>query len=74
MEDHNSLQTNGYYKKLNKHGNCSKCNVALNQDNHKKGRTVCKLCYNKHVLTHYKKMFGLNTSFKTDAGTQRLSR
>ena len=53
MEDHNSLQTNEYYKKLNKHGNCSKCSVTLNQDIYNKGRTVCKLSYNNHVLAYY---------------------
>ena len=37
MEDHNSLQTNDYYKNLKKHGNCSKCNVTLNRNNYKKG-------------------------------------
>ena len=40
MNDNNSLQTNDYYENLNKHGNCSKCNIALTQDNYKKGRTV----------------------------------
>ena len=70
MEDYKSAQTNEYYKNLNKHGNCSKCNVTLNQDTYKKGRTVCKLCYNNHVLTYYKNKFCSNSSLKTDVGTQ----
>ena len=70
MEDHNSLQTNGYYKNSNIHWNCSKCNVTLNQDNYKKGRTVCKLCYNNHVLANYKNEFCSNSFLKTDVGTQ----
>ena len=70
MEDHNSLETNEYYKNLNKHGNCSKCSVTINQDNYKKGRTVCKLCYNNHVLAYYKNKFCSNSSLKTDVGTQ----
>ena len=54
MNDNNSLQQNDYYKNLNKHVNCSKCNVVLTQNNYKKGRTVCKLCYNNNVLRYYK--------------------
>ena len=55
MNDNNSIQSNGYYRNLNKHENCSKCNIVLTRDNYKKGRTVCKLCYNNNVLTYYKK-------------------
>ena len=50
MKANNSLPTNEYYKNLNKHGNCSKCDIASTQNNYRKGRTVCKWCYNNHVL------------------------
>ena len=70
MCDNNSLQTNDYYKNLNKHVNCSKCNVVLTQDNYKKGRTICKLCYNNNVLRYYKNKFGSDLVSKTDASTQ----
>ncbi len=69
MNDNNSLQPNGYYKNLNKHGNCSKCNIVLTQDNYKKGRTVCRMCYNNNVLSYYKNNFS-DSSLKTDACTQ----
>ena len=70
MNDNNSLPTNDYYKNLNKHGNCSKCNVVLTQDNYKKGRTVCRMCYNNNVITYYKNKFGFNSCIKTDVSTQ----
>ena len=70
MNDNNSLQSNDYYKNLNKHNNCSKCNIVLNQDNYKKGRTVCKLCYNNNVLRYYQNKFCSNPSSKSDASTQ----
>ena len=70
MNGNNSLQTNDYYKNLKKHGNCSKCNIVLTQDNYKKGRSVCKFCYNNNVLRYYKNKFGSNTSPKSDASTQ----
>ena len=70
MNDNNSLQTNDYYKDLNKHDNCSKCNNVLTQDNYKKGGTVCKLCYYNNVLRYYKNKFCSNTSPKSDVGTQ----
>ena len=70
MDDNNSLQTNDYYKNLNKHNNCSKCNNALTQDNYKKGRTVCKLCYNNNVLRYYKNKFCSNSTPKSDVSTQ----
>ena len=70
MNDNNSLQTNDYYKNLNKHGNCSKCYIALTQDNYKKGRTVCKLCYNNNVLRYYKNKFCSNPSPESDVSTQ----
>ena len=41
---------NDYYKNLNKHNNCSKCNNVLTHDNYKKGRSICKLCYNKMFI------------------------
>ena len=53
-------------KNLNKQGNCSKCIIVLTQDNYKRGRTVCKLCYNKNVLAYYKNKFCPNSSLKTD--------
>ena len=70
MNDNNSLQPNGYYKKLNKHGNSSKCNIVLTQDTFKRGRTVCKLCYNNHVLVYYNNKFCSNSSPKSDVSTQ----
>ena len=70
MSDNNSLQTNDYYKNLNKHDNCSKCNIVLTQDIYKKGRTVCKFCYNNNVLRYYKNKFCSNPSPKSDASTQ----
>ena len=70
MNDNDSLQTNDYYKNLNKHNNCSKCNIVLTQDNYKKGRTVCNLCYNNNVLRYYKNKFCSNSSPKSDASTQ----
>ena len=72
MEDHNSLQTYGYYKNLSKHRKCSKCIVALTQDNHKKGRTVCQLCYNNHVLTHHNNEFCSNSFPKSDVSTHTV--
>ena len=47
-----------------------KCNIVLTQDNLKKGRTVCKLCYNNNVLAYYKYKFDSNSSLKTGVGTQ----
>ena len=70
MSDNNSLQTNEYYKNLNKHDSCSKCNVVLIQDNYKKGITVCRFCYNNNFLRYYKNKFCSNPSPKSDAGTQ----
>ena len=70
MNDNDSLQRNDYYKNINRHNNCSKCGVVLTQDNYKKGRTVCKLCYNNNVLRYYKNKFGSDLASKTDAGTQ----
>ena len=70
MNDNNSLQTNDYYKNLNKHNNCSNCNFVFTQDNYKKGGTVCKLCYNNKVLRYYKNKFRSNSSPKSDVGTQ----
>ena len=70
MNDNNSLQTNDFHKNLNKHNNCSKCCVVLTQDNYKKGRTVCRMCYNNNVLRYYKNKFGSDLASKTDAGTQ----
>ena len=70
MNDNNSLQTNDYYKNLNKHNNCSKCCVVLTQNNYKKGRTVCKLCYNNSVLRYYKNKFASDLVSKTDTSTQ----
>ena len=70
MHDNNSLQTNDFYKNLNKHDKCSKCNIVLTQDNYKKGRTVCKFCYNNNVIRYYKNKFCSNSSPKSDASTQ----
>ena len=53
-----------------KHNKCSKCNIALLQDNYKKGRNVCKICYNNHVLANYKNKFCSNSSPKSDVSTQ----
>ena len=70
MNDNNSLLTNDFFKNLNKHGNCSKCNIVLTQDNYKKARTVCEFCYNNNVLRYYKNKFCYNPSPKSDASTQ----
>ena len=70
MNDNNSLQTNEYYKNLNKHRNCSNCNIDITMYNYKKGRTVCKLCYNNKVLRYYKNKFCSNSSHKIDVSTQ----
>ena len=32
---------------MEKHKNCSSCNIKLDINNYKKNRTVCKECYNK---------------------------
>ena len=55
---------------LDKRENLSKCSIAITQNNYKKGGTVCKLCYNNHVLAHYKNKFCSNTSPKSDVSTQ----
>ena len=70
MSDNNSQQTNDNFKNLNKHNICSKCSIVLNRDNYKRGRTVCKLCYNNNVLLYYKNKFGSDPASKTDASTQ----
>ena len=70
MDENNSLEQNDYYKKKIKHGNCSKCNIVLTQDNYKKGRTVCRLCYNNNVLRYYKNKFYSNSTPKSDVSTQ----
>ena len=70
MNDNNSLQTNDYYKNLSKRRNCSNCNIDITMDNYKKGRTVCKLCYNNKVLRYYKNKFCSNSSRKIDVSTQ----
>ena len=54
MNDFKSLQANEYFKNLKKLGKCTKCKIVLTLDKYKKGRTVCKLCYNHHVLTYYR--------------------
>ena len=46
------------------------CKVALTQDKYKKGRTVCKLCYNNHVLAYYGIKNCSSSSSKSDAKTQ----
>ena len=51
--------TNNYYKKMNKHKNCSKCSTPITIENYKKDRSVCKLCYNTNTLNLMKKRFGL---------------
>ena len=70
MNGNNSPQTNDYYKNLNKHNNCSKCNIVLTHDNYKKGRKVCKFCYNNNVLRYYKYKFCSNSSPKSDSSTE----
>ena len=66
-----SLQPNNEcYKNLNNQRNCSKCNITITRDNYKKGRTVCKLCYNDHILAFYKNKFCSNQSPKSDVTTQ----
>ena len=70
MSDSNSSQTNDYYKNLNKHNSCSKCNIVLTRNNYKKGRTFCRYCYNNNVLRFYRNKFCSNPSPKTDVSTQ----
>ena len=53
-----------------KYSKCSKCNIDITQVSYEKGRTVCKFCYNNHVLTYYKNEFGFTSSLKTDVVTQ----
>ena len=62
MYDHISQQANECYKNLNKNMNCSNCIFAITHDNYKKGRTVCKLCYDNYVLAYYKNRFFHNSS------------
>ena len=69
MDAQNSLQANECYKNFSKHGNCSKCNIAITQHKYRKGRTVCKLCYNNYVFAYYKIKFCSNSSPKSDVGT-----
>ena len=70
MDVFNSLQSNEHYKKLNKQGNCSNCDVAITRDIYKRRRTVYKFFYNNQVLAYYKSRFRLNTSPKSDVSTQ----
>ena len=70
MDNHNSLRAIECYKNLSRHGICSKFNFAITQDNYKKSRTVCKLCYNNHVFAYCKNKFCSNSSPKSDVGTQ----
>ena len=65
-----SIQSNEFYKSLYKHIHCSKCNIILTRDIYKKGRSVCKVCYNNGVLTYYKNKFGSNSAIKIDISTQ----
>ena len=69
MDDLNSLQANDCYGNLNKHVNCSKCNVPISHVKYRKCGTVCKVCYNNHVLAYYKKKFCPNSS-KSNVSTQ----
>ena len=32
---------------MDKHKNCSSCNIKLDINNYKKDRTICKDCYNR---------------------------
>ena len=41
-----------YYKKLNKHTECSKCHDKITQDNYKKDRSICRKCYSKYMLDY----------------------
>ena len=50
MDDYNTPQPNGCQKNQNKHRICSNCNIAVAKDYYRRSRTVCKLCYNSHVL------------------------
>ena len=68
--DLNFLRADDCYKNLNKHENCSKCNIALTRDNYKKGRRVRTICYTNQVLTYYRNMFCSNSSPKSDVSTQ----
>ena len=70
MKDNISLQPNECWKNLNKHKNCSKCNIIRTQDNYKKGRTIWNLCFNNHVFAYFKNTFFFKSSPRSDASTQ----
>ena len=70
MDDHNSLKTKDCYKNISNHMNCSKSNFAISQENYKKVRTSCILCYNIYVLAYYKNKFCPNSSRKSDVSNR----
>ena len=39
-----------YYKKLNKHTECTKCFDKITRDNYKKDRSISRNCYSKYML------------------------
>ena len=41
-----------YYKKLNKHTECSKCHDKITHDNYRKDRSICRNCYRKYMLEY----------------------
>ena len=54
---------------MDKSKNCSVCNIKLDINNYKKGRTVCKYCYNKkkrkNNLTQQPKIKNRNNNNRT---------
>ena len=70
MEDLKSLQASECFEKLNNRRNCSRCNNVIPQHKYKRGRTVCKGCYNNHVLSFFKNRFCQNSSLKSYSSTQ----
>ena len=55
----NNTNTNNYYKNINKHSKSSKWSIRITMENYKKGRTVCKNCYNTNTYKLMKKLFGV---------------
>ena len=39
-----------YYKKLNKHTECTKCYDKVTRDNYKEDRSICRKCYSNFML------------------------
>ena len=70
MDDHNFVQANECYKRLNRHMICSECNNTELRNYYRKRRTVCKLYYNNQVLAYYKNESCPNSPTKSNVITQ----